>query len=169
MDETMKNEENIEDIENEDTEISEFSENREPKSESLDELNSKKLLLEGEIAALEGELKRRKADTDKAVQEYTEFKSLFPNADPDALTNEVRELMKEGIPLAAAYALYEKRAEKRSADAALKNARNTGASFGSVGKPPESDYFTPDEVRAMTRNEVRANYQKIIQSMKSWS
>ena len=94
---------------------------------------------------------------------------LFPDADPEALTGEVLELTKEGVPLAAAYALYQKRAEKRCADAALQNAQNAGACFGSVGRSSENDYFTPDEVRAMTRNEVRANYQKIIQSMKSWS
>ena len=171
-------EENIEALE-ENTEVSLETpeENTEPEADTVDEqesvdleeLNSKKLLLEGEIAALEVELERRKAEADKAAREYTEFKELFPDADPEALTGEVLELTKEGVPLAAAYALYQKRAEKRCADAALQNAQNAGACFGSVGRSSENDYFTPDEVRAMTRNEVRANYQKIIQSMKSWS
>lgn len=169
MDENLMLEENTEMLESDQAEISEEAAEQAEEEQALDTLNSKKLLLEGEIAALEGELERRKAEVDRAAREYTEFKALFPDADPDALTGEVLELMKEGVPLSAAYALYEKRAERRNADAALRNARNTGASFGSVGKPPESDYFTPDEVRAMTRNEVRANYQKIIRSMKNWN
>lgn len=31
------------------------------------------------------------------------------------------------------------------------------------------EYFTPEEVRKMSQKEVKENYQKIIDSMKSWS
>ena len=139
-----------------------------PEGESLEELEARKLLLAGEIASLEGELERRRAETDKAAREYAEFRELYPEADPDNLEVEVREAVEAGVPLAAAYALYEKRMQKRNETAAAHNSANRGASFGSVGKAPESDYFTPDEVRGMTQVEVRANYQKIRQSMKNW-
>ena len=33
----------------------------------------------------------------------------------------------------------------------------------------EEDMFTPEQVRKMTREEVRANYKKIIESMKRWN
>jgi 5-enolpyruvylshikimate-3-phosphate synthase len=33
----------------------------------------------------------------------------------------------------------------------------------------EEDMFTPEQVRKMTRQEVRDNYKKIIESMKYWS
>ncbi len=33
----------------------------------------------------------------------------------------------------------------------------------------EEDTFTPEQVRKMTREEVRANYKKITESMKYWS
>lgn len=33
----------------------------------------------------------------------------------------------------------------------------------------EEDMFTPEQVRKMTREEVRANYKKIIESMKYWN
>ena len=125
--------------------------------------------LRAEIAALEGELERKRAETDKAAREYADFKELYPDVDIDTLPSEVTESVEAGIPLAAAYALYEKRLEKHNSDVAAHNKSTRADSFGSVGKSAESDYFTPTEVRAMTQSEVRANYAKILKSMKSWS
>ena len=139
-----------------------------PASAELGELEEKRFLLEGEIAMLEGELERRKAETDRAARDYAEFRELFPDADLEKLDSEVRRAVSAGVPLAAAYALYEKRLQKRSENAAIHNSTNRGTAFGSVGKAPEADYFSPDEVRGMTRDEVRANYNKILQSMKNW-
>lgn len=134
----------------------------------IEELRAQRLLLEGEIASLEGELEKRRAETDKAAREYAEFRALYPDADTEALPDDVLASVEDGIPLAAAYALYEKRMQKRSADIAAHNKSTRQVSFGSVGKSPESDYFTPDEVRAMSQGEVKANYSKILQSMKNW-
>ena len=33
----------------------------------------------------------------------------------------------------------------------------------------EEDMFTPEQVRKMTREEVKANYHKILESMKRWN
>jgi hypothetical protein len=33
----------------------------------------------------------------------------------------------------------------------------------------EEDIFTPEQVRKMTREEVKANYAKILESMKYWN
>lgn len=143
-------------------------ESEEEASLRIEELRAEKLLLEGEIASLEGELERKRAETDKAAREYAEFRALYPDADTEALPEEVLASVEAGIPVAAAYALYEKRMQKRSADIAAHNKSTREVSFGSVGRSPESDYFTPDEVRAMSQGEVRANYSKILQSMKNW-
>lgn len=35
-------------------------------------------------------------------------------------------------------------------------------------KEGKKDYFTPEEVRKMTRKEVRENYYAIMNSMKKW-
>ena len=143
-------------------------ESEEDAAAKIEELRARRLLLEGEIASLEGELEKRRAETDKAAREYAEFRALYPDADTEALPEDVLKSVEAGLPLAAAYALYEKRMQKRSADIAAHNESTRQVSFGSVGKSPESDYFTPDEVRAMSQSEVRANYSKILQSMKSW-
>lgn len=61
---------------------------------------------------------------------------------------------------------YEENARTMAAQAFANQKASPGA-LGSTGNP-ESDYFTPDEVRKMTQSEVRANYEKIRNSMKKW-
>ena len=48
------------------------------------------------------------------------------------------------------------------------NRRNAARSAGRVGTSLAPEYYTPDEVRAMSPSEVRENYQKIRASMKKW-
>ena len=43
--------------------------------DTVEDLRSMKLQLEGEIALLEGELERKREETDKKAREYTEFKA----------------------------------------------------------------------------------------------
>ena len=49
------------------------------------------------------------------------------------------------------------------------NRANAMNSSGSIGNKTGAEFFTPDEVRAMSQSEVRANYQRIIESMKKWN
>ena len=82
-----------------------------------------------------------------------------PTPDPilselSALRNELSELRHE-IDL------------RRRADEV--NRRNASRSAGRVGTNIAPEYYTPDEVRAMSPSEVRENYQKIRASMKKWS
>lgn len=135
---------------------------------TVEELDERRQLLEEQILALEGELERKKAETDKKACEYAEFKALYPNVDENELSPEVTEMVEGGVPLAAAYALYEKKQAKRNAAAAAHNKTTKSAGFGCLGNNTENDFFTPDEVRAMTRADVRKNYQKILRSMENW-
>ncbi len=48
------------------------------------------------------------------------------------------------------------------------NSKNAQASSGRIGGGG-NEYFTPDEVRAMSGAEVRDNYKKIRASMEKWS
>ena len=48
------------------------------------------------------------------------------------------------------------------------NRRNAERSAGRAGTNAAPEYFSPDEVRAMSQHEVRENYQKIRASMKRW-
>lgn len=137
-------------------------------AEANEALKSEKLSLESEIAALKDELERAKAETDRKAKEYAEFRELFPYADPCELAPEVTEMVEEGIPLAAAYSLYEKRLRAKEETAKAHNKATREGGFGSVGHSTGEEYYTPDEVRAMTQTEVRKNYQKILRSMEKW-
>lgn len=125
--------------------------------------------LRTEIGELRRELEERREAAERMEREIGEFSRLFPTADlnglPDTVCNDVRA----GVPLAAAYALYEKRREAQQIAAQKQNELNRELSTGPVGKRPDDSFFTPDEVRAMSRGEVRANYSKILESMKKWN
>jgi len=48
------------------------------------------------------------------------------------------------------------------------NDRNGQQSAGKLEQKGDEGYFSPDEVRAMSREAVRANYDGIVRSMKHW-
>lgn len=104
---------------------------------------------------------------DRMGEECAEFCELYPEKSPSELPDEVFASMRRGIPLAAAYALYERRRARLEEAAKLLNTENRERSAGGV-ESAKGGYLSPDEVRAMTPAEVRANYQSILLSMKTW-
>lgn len=120
--------------------------------------------LKEQIAKLEA-LKQTEA---RILAEIGDFVALFPDVPVEELPDEVWESVRAGAPLAASYALYErKRAAKAKRIAAI-NQKNASRSPGAAGTDTASEFFTPDEVRRMSRAEVHANYSKIKESMKKW-
>lgn len=120
--------------------------------------------LKEQISKLEA-LKQTEA---RILAEIGDFVALFPDVPVEELPDEVWESVRAGAPLAASYALYErKRAAKAKRIAAI-NQKNASRSPGAAGTDTASEYFTPDEVRRMSRAEVHANYSKIKESMKKW-
>ncbi len=76
-------------------------------------------------------------------------------------------------PLAEIYEGYErfvkvsqKKADQRAAQALANSKASPGALSG--GQAPESEYFTYEQVKAMTSDEVSKNYDRIRESMKTW-
>lgn len=101
--------------------------------------------------------------------EYDEFKRLFPGVSVKDLPDAVRESVDSGVPLAAAYALFEKRRAAELADAEAVNLRNRELSTGSVEKAAPGDvYYSPREVREMSPDEVHKNFSAILKSMDHW-
>lgn len=124
-------------------------------------------LLQAELNRLKAALEEQNAFYRRVGTECAEFSELFPDTSLSELSDSVWEAVKNGVPVAAAYALEQHRhalAEKR-AEQLLQ--RNRERSTGAVGQP-EPEYFSPDEVRAMSRAEVRNHYQKIMLSMQKW-
>lgn len=156
-----------EDISPED--IEENTEQTEPDAltearESIDALRSEIEHLQGEVARLE-ELKRAQ---NRILAEIGDFVALFPDTPIETIPDTVWESVKGGTPLAAAFALYEKRMVAEAKRIAEINAKNAKRSPGAAGKDTASEYFSPEDVRRMSRAEVHANYSKIKDSMKKW-
>ena len=125
--------------------------------------------LHAELARLRAELEETKSLHARMAAELGEFHTLFPEVNLSALPESIWEQVKSGIPLAASYALYEKKCILHREHAAKVNLRNAKKTPGAAGKDTPAEYFSPDEVRAMSQSEVRNNYQKILESMKKWN
>lgn len=123
--------------------------------------------LRSELNALRDELTRERAFWTRLGAECEEFQTLYPDIPLSEITDKVWEDVRRGIPIAAAFALAEKKRSYTQSLAQKSNLENRQRSSGAL-RASESDYFSPSEVRAMSRDEVRQNYQKIMSSMKSW-
>jgi hypothetical protein len=120
--------------------------------------------------------KYQKEQSEKA--EFEEFVAYFEKAngrkmnESDVIPKEVWELNAKGTPLKYAYLEIESERVAQQAIKARKDAELAKASPGTVkgiGSTGTGALFTKEEVLAMTTAEVNANYQKVIDSRKSWT
>ena len=146
------------------TELPDAAEIQAAPEESIEFLRQQISDLKSQISNLEA---MRDTQT-RVLEELADFRDLFPEVEINAIPESVWESVKKGTPLIASYALYEKRMEAERARISLINAKNASKSAGIAGINTASEYFSPDEVRKMSRAEVHANYSKIKESMKKW-
>lgn len=103
-----------------------------------------------------------------SAAEYAEFCRLFPGVSLASIPDEVAASVNSGVPLSAAYALYERRRLAEIELAEKVNSKNRELSFAVKRNDAADGYFSPDEVREMSATDVKANYSKIIESMSHW-
>ncbi len=132
-------------------------------SESGDPLGE----LRRELEHLKESLQVQGAADARIAAERAEFAALYPQTPLTALPDAVWEDVRRGIPLAAAYALSERRRTQTEAIAAHTNRVNRSRSSGEVGQNAPT-FFSASEVRAMSAEEVRRNYPAILRSMREW-
>ena len=132
--------------------------------QTIDALKAEIEHLKEQIEKLE-ELKRAQ---NRILAEIGDFVALVPEIPIEEIPDTVWESVKQGAPLAASYALYEKRMVAEAKRIAEINAKNAKKSPGAAGKDTAGEYFSPEDVRRMSRAEVHANYSKIKDSMKKW-
>ena len=145
-------------------ELSDSLDGAEASTESIDALRE-------EISTLRAEISRLECERDvqiRMLEELSDFYDLFHDIEVERIHESVWENVKKGTSLSASYALYEKRLRAEEARIANVNLANASRSPGAAGKDVASEYFTPDEVKRMSRSEVHANYTKIKESMKKW-
>ncbi len=123
--------------------------------------------LTARIAQLEAELERRDTLAARMARECEEFEHYFPEVSLRELPDRVWTQVHGGVPLAAAYALYERGLANEKRRIERQNACNTAHTVG-VPSPAGAGYFSPAQVRAMSRDEVREHYDRIFESMRHW-
>ena len=133
-------------------------------NEEIDEAET----LRRELSELRAHVEEQRLKEEKTLRELEDFGRLFPDIAFDSIDGAVWEKVRDGLPLSAAYALCEREKEMQKLYADQINLRNTAASAGSAGGSPKFEYFSPDEVKAMSREEVRENYASIRRSMDYW-
>ncbi len=149
----------------EETSVAEDAEQSSPENATIKELEA----LREQVGELTQLLAKKQAESERIAKQLGDFYELFPDTAVDALPDEVWEDVKRGNSLAAAYAIYNRKLSIKAEQIKKINQKDASLSAGKAGKDAASEYYTPDEVRAMSREQVRANYQKIISSMKKWN
>lgn len=120
--------------------------------------------LMAEIERLKGEVGKLTEWQSRSRRELDEFCTLYPSVPLVGLPDEVKSDVDAGVPLAAAYALYEKKEALRSAS----EKKSAERSWRGMNQAAGDDHFSPADVKAMSQKEVHKNYKKIMESMKHW-
>ena len=122
---------------------------------------------------------RQKAETKEWYRRDREaFKKKYPDVDlPALIADESFALYADGKvgrkPISEIYEGFlsiRQGEEKRAKGKAAQILANQKASPGALASASEGseEYFTPEQVRGMSREEVHANYDKIVRSMRRW-
>lgn len=123
--------------------------------------------LRSELTSLQQELTQKQALALRFGRECAEFQELYPEVSLSAVPDEVWDSVKHGVPLSAAFALSERRRSRLEACAQQSNRSNLASSAGEL-REHTSGYFSFDEVKHMSRAEIRQNYDRILLSMQKW-
>ncbi len=142
----------------------------EERQEDSEDMVAKELeTLRAQVSELTELLAKKQAEAEKIEAQLGDFYSLFPDTAVDALPDEVWEDVKKGNSLAASYAIYQRKMQLQAERIKKVNEKNASLSAGKAGTDAGAEFYSPDEVRAMSREEVRTNYSKIIRSMQKWN
>ena len=121
-------------------------------------------------SAPESEEKSEETAEEKLKADISEFHTLFPDVKADQIPREVWDRVDQGESLTASYAVFFVRALREEERIAKVNAENEKTAPPRVRHDgTDGDYFSPDAVRAMSRDEVKKHYQEILRSMDHWN
>ena len=129
--------------------------------------NSDKLAKSTDITTFEEQINR----------DFSDFEVIYPNLSKNSLlANESLRIFAEGKetkPLSVVYAKFCTLCEKISKDAILQEKarrNNASSALGALSstKNASAHLFTRDQVKAMSSEEIKRNYDLIRQSQQSW-
>lgn len=98
------------------------------------------------------------------------FHSLFPHVQADKIPKEVWDRVEQGESLAASFALYTVQEARRKEEIEKVNEKNEKMAPPRIRHDgAESEYFSPEAVKAMSPKEIKKHYDAILQSMEKWN
>ncbi len=110
------------------------------------------------------------ADRARMQEDISLFHSLFPEVKAQDIPEEVWARVENGESLAASFALFTVQKAKEEEHIRAVNEENEKKAPPRIrhdGK--ETEYFSPEAVKAMSRSEIKKNYDAILASMDKWN
>lgn len=123
--------------------------------------------LREELRQLRDEVARKEAISWRLGKECAEFRDLYPDTPLSEIPDTVWDTVAQGIPLAAAFALSERKRERLETVAKDRNDQNRTRASGALSQETPG-YFSFEEVKRMNRAQVREHYDNILRSMPKW-
>lgn len=107
------------------------------------------------------------AEKERIESEAVLFRELFPDTDRESIPDSVKtEADEKGIPLIAAYAIYERRRQLAASVADAHNKINAGRSSGPLGRSDNfGESLSIEQIRAMSPTEVKRHYKQIMKTL----
>lgn len=140
------------------------------KKDKEKELLTKPALEETAEAAESEEKVEASSAEEKMEEDIALFHELFPDVKGDAIPEEVWARVEAGESLAAAYALHVIRTMREEEKIQKINEENEKKAPPRIRHDGGDDtYFSPEAVKAMSRSEVKKNYDAILRSMEKWN
>ncbi len=134
------------------------------------EIPQEEILSEEKQAVKAEESKAKDAPDLKMKEDISLFHTLFPEVKAEEIPQEVWDRVEEGERLSASYALFillKEKEEERIQKINEENEKKAPPKIKSDGA--ESDYFSPEAVKSMSRSEIKKHYNKILSSMEKWN
>lgn len=144
-------------------------------SEELDEISlikAEKESLEHELAELRAKLSAHEEENranERMRNEISEFQAYFPEVALTEIPDGIWENVKRGANLSASFALHLRKGELERKRIDGFNKKNRQLSAGSVISHEDGGYYSRAEVAKMSREQVRAHYDDIVESMRHWN
>ena len=137
-------------------------------------MHAEEMILSAEKEPMDAEAEGKDSAEDPAFSKMKEdislFHSLFPNVDADEIPQEVWERVEKGESLSASFALYAFMQKKEAEHIQKINEENEKKAPPKIKSDgAESDYFSPEAVKSMSRSEIKKHYNKILSSMEKWN
>ncbi|MBR2634899.1 MAG: hypothetical protein IKD31_04915 [Clostridia bacterium] len=140
-------------------------------SKFKEEWTEEKDSLEPESEKEEMEESRKEQSAEEMMEEdISLFRRLFPDVSSDKIPEEVWKRVEAGESLAAAYALYSVQKMREEEAIEKVNAENEKKAPPRIRHDgADKVYFSPEAVKAMSRSEIKKNYDEILASMDNWN